>query len=249
LVLWLVETEAFQIPHLHKHLNVMGNNKMTHSNFFVALILSLYSCGQHSNLTKHHIDTNQKIAVENEEWTIYSKEDTIIHVKRLLSSNSILTLLSYDINTSTPEAAKQIFINSKTLANNDEVSFIKLQNLNFNWTPLKDTPTLFVQIDWSAFKYDLEPWDKREAILDNIEKDLQVQGHGEWIGCDVGNGGLNMLFEVEEIEKAIPIILEVVSEAGFAEKTTIGRRINTVKDDWFYEVIYPLNYSGVFLTM
>jgi hypothetical protein len=58
-----------------------------------------------------------------------------------------------------------------------------------------------------------------------------------------------MLFEVTNIDNAIPIIPDVLSKEGLHKKALIGRRLNTAKEDWFYEVIYPLNFSGQFLTM
>ena len=181
-------------------------------------------------------------------WTLYSKSDTVYHIKKLISSDNKYILLTYVVNTSHPEAAKQDFIKQETISKTDLFK-IKSEYSSYNWTPLKNTPTLFVQINGSAFTYDLEPWDKREAILDQIEKSLQKSGNAEWIGCDVGPGGLNLIFELENISGAIPKILDILSKYGYDKKTIIGRRINTTEDDWFYEVIYPLDYNGVFLTM
>ncbi|MBL0135961.1 MAG: hypothetical protein IPP79_19275 [Chitinophagaceae bacterium] len=58
-----------------------------------------------------------------------------------------------------------------------------------------------------------------------------------------------MLFEVSNIDNSISIIMEVLSKAGLNKKAIIGRRINTEAVDWFYEVVYPSNFNGVFLTM
>src|SRR5450432_2901303 len=98
----------------------MCNNKMTHPTLFMALLFGLFSCGQDSDNKKAQRDTAKKIISSNEVWTIYAKQDTVFHVKRLLSSDTGLTLLSYDINTSKPEAASQTFISAKTFANRSE---------------------------------------------------------------------------------------------------------------------------------
>jgi hypothetical protein len=221
---------------------------MTRPKIFVTLLLGLFSCGQNHNDKNLKPDTVTKITATKEVWTIYSKQDTIFHTKRLLSTDTGLTLLSYDINTSKSEASEQLFF-SKTLSNEQEAATIKSKNTNFNWTPFKTTLTLFVQISGSAFKYDLEPWDKRSSILDSIESGLKFQGHAKWTGCDIGPGGLNMLFECDKIDCAIPVILGVLKQYGYDQKTTIGRRINIDAEDWFYEVIYPASFNGMFLTM
>jgi hypothetical protein len=166
-----------------------------------------------------------------------------------LSSDTGLTLLSYDINTSKPEAASQNFISTKKLANENEAAAIKSQNATFNWAPFKTTLTLFVQIAPSAFKDEPQALNIRQDIESKIEAALKAKGLGEWTAGDLDPGGANMLFEVSNIDEAISVILEVLSKAEFDKKTTIGRRINTEAEDWFYEVVYPNNFNGVFLTM
>jgi hypothetical protein len=222
---------------------------MTRCIIFITLLFGLFACGQNSNNKKSDTRTIKQIVMTKEEWTIYSKQDTIVRVKRLLSSATGLTLLSYDINISEPEVAKQTFISSKPFSNKNEIDNIKEENASFNWEPYPTTLTLFVQISGKAFKYDLEPWDKREEILNQIEKALKLQGHAEEIGDDIGPGGLNMLFECEKIDDAVPAILNILKKYGYDNETIIGRHINTEAEDWFYEVVYPQTFNGVFLTM
>ena len=222
---------------------------MTHPTLFMALLFGLFSCGQNSNDKKVKPDTAQKKVVTKEVWTIYSKQDTVFHVKRLVSSNTGLTLLSYDINTSKAEAAAQTFISSKTLSNENEAATIKSQSSNFKWTPYKTGLTLFVQIEPSVFKDEMEALDKRQDIEQKIEAALKAKGLGDWTAGDLGPGGANMLFEVSNVDNATSVVLEVLSKSGLDKKTIIGRRIYTEEEDWFYEVIYPSSFSGVFLTM
>ena len=215
----------------------------------MALLFGLFSCGQNSNDKKSQTDITQKMVELKEVWTIYSKQDTIFHIKRLVSSDTGLTLLSYDINTSKAETAVQTFINSKTLSSENEATTIKSQSSNFKWAPLKMGLTLFVQIEPSAFKDEMEALDKRQDIEQKIETALKLKGLGDWTAGDLGPGGANMLFEVSNVDSATSVILEVLSKAGLDKKTIIGRRIYTEEEDWFYEVIYPKTFNGVFLTM
>lgn len=227
----------------------MCNNKMTHLTLYMVLLFGLISCGQISNDKKPQIKASGKIVSSKEVWTIYSKQDTIFHVKRLLSSDTGLTLLTYDINTSKPEAASQNFINAKKVESENEAAAIKSQNASLNWTPFKTTPILFVQIEASTFKDEIEALEVRQNIEQKIEVALKGKGLGEWTAGDLGPGGANMLFEVSNIDNSISIIMEVLSKAGLNKKAIVGRRINTEAVDWFYEVVYPGNFNGVFLTM
>lgn len=185
---------------------------------------------------------------DKEIWTLYSKSDTVFHVKRLVSSDSGYLLLTYDINTSQPEAAHQTFIGKQTI-NESELQKIKSQSSSFNWTPFKATPTLFVQMQSSAFKDEMAALDKRQQIEQLIDNELKSKNLGEWIAGDLGPGGANMLFEVQDVDEAKSVIKNMLSNNGLDKATIIGRRVNIVADDWFYEVIYPLNYNGEFLTM
>jgi len=152
---------------------------MQQSLFFSAFLFALFSCGQNFTNKPQQKSITQKNVMTKELWTLYSKQDTIFHVKRLLSSDTGLTLLSYDINTSEPEAASQTFISNKILTNENEATSIKSQSPNFNWTPHKETPTLFVQIDGSAFKDEMQALTVRQDIEQKIETALKSKDLGE----------------------------------------------------------------------
>ena len=232
---------------------------MTHTTLFLAAILVLNSCEQNAKVKSENYDLNQAaIQIDKthamtdikEKWTIYFHEDTIYHVKRLIIKDNHLSLLSYDINTSKAENAGQEFIEDKPIADLNEAEKIKSENNKYNWKPYKTAnQTLFVQIEPSAFKDEMSALNKRQEIEQKIESALKLNNNGEWTAGDLGPGGANMLFEVQNIDTAIPIIMDVLFKEGFDKKTVIGRRLNESEDDWFYEVIYPLNFGGPFLTM
>ena len=58
-----------------------------------------------------------------------------------------------------------------------------------------------------------------------------------------------MLFTVEDFDKSMDLILEVLRQNELDDKVRIGRRVRIDKNDWFYEVIHPKKYSGDFNTM
>jgi hypothetical protein len=234
---------------------------MTPPKLIVAALLGLFSCGQSSNNTRVFSettsvnDTTPKITstskpmqADKELWTLYSKSDTIYHVKRLVSVESNYSLLTYDVNASQPEEAHQTFINKQTV-NASELDKTKTDNASFNWTPFKATPVLFVQLQYAPFKDQMAALDKRQQIEQLIDKELKSQALGQWIAGDIGPGEANMLFEVQDIARAKTIVLSILAKEGLDKATLIGRRVNTSADDWFYEVIYPIDFNAAFLTM
>src|SRR6476659_2674743 len=103
---------------------------------FLVILLALSSCGQggEKNITNHNksqiieqVATTQSIKHINETWTIYFRQDTIYNVKRLVIKDNNFHLLTYDINTSQPENAQQVFINDKVIADLKEAEKLKSQ--------------------------------------------------------------------------------------------------------------------------
>lgn len=90
--------------------------------------------------TTNSINTNSP----NENWTLYYKQDSIFHVKRLISDDTGLILLKYDINTFQPEAAKQTFLGSKRLMNVEDAIKEKAQSKNYKWVQFAAKHVLFV---------------------------------------------------------------------------------------------------------
>jgi len=210
------------------------------------LLLSLLvfiACNQRQNRST----TNRQLHVSHEVWTIYNRHDSVCNVKRLLSNDSNFILYSYNINTAEPEAVRQTFIKKELL--NKGIADTVAASKDFNWRPFKARPVLFVQLKAKAFKDEWAALEKGHEVEEQISNRLKAAMEGASAGSDVGPGGANILFEVNDINKAIPIILKVLQQEEFDQSAIIGRRVNTSADDWFYEVIYPANFTGAFITM
>jgi hypothetical protein len=228
----------------------MCNNKMIHRVLLIMSLFGLFSCRQNANDNMAQKDTSKEPISSKESWTVYSKQDTIIHVKRLTFSDTAFALLSYDINTSQPEATSQSFISAQAFANeNEAASAVQSEGTVFNWIPFKAIPTLFVQIAPSAFIDDEHALNIRQDIEQKIEGALKAKRLGDWTAGDLGPGGANMLFEVSNTDAAMSVILQILSKEGLDTKVTIARRIYTEAEDWFYEVLYPTQYNSVFMSM
>ncbi|MNY75185.1 hypothetical protein D3C86_2143970 [compost metagenome] len=58
-----------------------------------------------------------------------------------------------------------------------------------------------------------------------------------------------MLYTVTDVRKSMQTIMTVLQEHDLENKVLVARRVLLGKDDWFYDVIYPANYSGHFNSM
>lgn len=182
-----------------------------------------------------------------EVWTVYSKKGDLYSIRRFLKVDAGYLLLSYHIDASKPEEAIQTLESRQACKMEmDPKTFI---DHGYHWLPFKETPLLFVQIGGAAFKDDMAELNMRQTIEPKIIDTLESKGLGKWDAGDFGAGGINMLFEVNDVERAIPLIHQVLSNYKLDSHTVIGRRIYTSADDWFYEVLYPIGFTGDFLTM
>jgi hypothetical protein len=211
--------------------------------------LGLISCNQ--NLDKQpDRTTNSTLLADKEIFSLYKKTDSIVYVARALTNGiNKFDLHLYELNISTPEGAKQTFASLQQLTQ-QEIDNKKTELLStYNWAPFKGNEVLFVQIQPTGFKDEIQLLNKRQEIEDKLSKALENEKLGEWFAGDLGPGGGNMLYSVTNIDKSLQIILEVLQQNKLDRNVLIGRRVLVGKGDWFYEVIYPTKYSGNFNTM
>ena len=213
--------------------------------FKLLTLLGLAGCNQ---TVKNQADV---LAFSDKEvFTLYSKPDSSVRVARVLTTdNKTFNLLLYELIISTPEGAKQKFISSEQLTQQQlDTKKTELQS-NYNWSPFRGNDVLFVQIQPTSFKNEMELLDKRQEIETKLSDALEKKNLGEWFAGDVGPGGGNMLYTINNIEQALQTTLVLLQQNRLDKNVLIGRRVKVNNDDWFYEVIYPPKYSGNFNTM
>ncbi len=183
-------------------------------------------------------------------FTLYKKTEKQVQIARVVTlDEAVFDLYVYEIDISVPEGTKQRFVSAQHL-NKQELDQKKDALLKtHNWTPFKSQDVLFVQIQPEGFKNETQLLNKRQKIEAKIDRALGSKNLGEWFAGDIGPGGANMLYTVSGIDASMQVILGVLSQNNLNNNVLIGRRVMTNADDWFYEVIYPLDYSGDFNTM
>ena len=208
-------------------------------------LLTMTSCYQN---TANH--AGGQVSVDREVFTSYSKSDSILHVARALTvDGKTFDFLLYDVDISKPEKVRQKQISVEQLTQQQlDTKKAEIQTI-YNWSPFDGNDILFVQIQPTGFKNEMELLDKRQHIEVELTSELGSKKLGEWAASDLGPGGGNILFAVTNVEDALQTILQFLKRNNLDKNVLIGRRILISSDDWFYEVIYPTKYSGDFNTM
>lgn len=141
------------------------------------------------------------------------------------------------------EARNQAIADKIALLENDsyvEVEFHKMQ-------------VLFVQIQTASFDdktnsevaIAMKLSDLQMEVSNFLDHKLYQKGLGASFAWDLGYG-INILFEVYELEKSFEVILQGLKEKQLENTTIIAKRINITKDDWDHEVIHPADFKGEF---
>lgn len=208
----------------------------------MGLFGSLFDCGESKKSITPQIDKDV--------FTLYNKTDSLVQVARsLVTVNDSIILLLYEINISEPEDARQKFISSEQLTPQQLDSKKNELAKTYKWSAFNGDNVLFVQIQPTAGTDEMDLLRKRQKIEDKINVALERKNLGEWMAGDLGPGGGNILYTVETIQSAMPTVLQVLQENNLDKNVLIGRRVMVGEGDWFYEVIYPTNFSGEFNTM
>jgi hypothetical protein len=224
---------------------------MTFKAFTLRLLILFSLTGCNQKLDKQTVGQPGIILLADKEvFTLYKKLDTVVHVIRALETNNdTIDLHLYEVNTSIAEGAKQRFVSVERLTRQQLDSIKNTLRRNYTWKPIRGNEILFVQIQPTGFKDEMQLLSNRQEIETITSKALQDNKLGEWFAGDLGPGGGNILYQVSNIDKSIQIILNVLQKNGVEKNVIIGRRVLIDKDDWFYEVIYPTKYTGDFNTM
>ncbi|MBX0333726.1 hypothetical protein K3G39_10805 [Pontibacter sp. HSC-14F20] len=186
--------------------------------------------------------------------TFYKIDNDTIFFERLLSSKSELILQSGKVFRGEHYHTNQVINSSRRLAYtyttvDSLTTYFISQGLSAKAADSQSV--LFVQIvpDTAMDNIDVFKFlNLRYQIEDKIDKSLRNEMLGEWVAGDLGVGA-NMLFHVNDWDKATELVLEILKEEELIDHVLVTKRIMISEEEWDYEIIYPVEYQGIFNSM
>jgi len=185
--------------------------------------------------------------------SFYKMNKDTIEFRRILTNDSGLIVQAGQVffgeYALTHQRLRNIreFRNLKTVIDSLEGSF----NDQFVAKMTTEKDVMFIQIipDSTMGTFDhLKFLNLRHEIEGQIDEVLQSKNLGEWFAGDMG-AGANMLFFIDDWDKANEAVIEILKQENLLDHVLITKRIGTSEDDWNYEVVYPLEYEGIFNQM
>ncbi len=186
--------------------------------------------------------------------SFYKMNADTIEFKRILTIDSRLIVQEGQVFLGeyalTHQRFKTIeeFKNDKQILDSLESSFNK-QGLVTKMTTEKDV--MFIQIipDSTMGTFDaLRFLSFRQEIEGQLDEVLRNNNLGEWFAGDMG-AGANMLFFITDWDKANEAVMEFLKKENLLDHVLITKQLGTSEGEWNYEVVYPLEYEGIFNQM
>lgn len=182
-----------------------------------------------------------------------TNKDTIEFI-RVLTGDSGLTMQTgqvflgeYALTHQRFKSVKE-FGNEKRILDSLEALF---NNQGFVTKMSTEKDVMFIQIipDSAMGSFDQVRFlNLRHKIEGQIDEALRGESLGEWFAGDMG-AGANMLFFINDWDKANEVVLEILRQENLLDHVLITKQVRTSEEDWNYEVVYPLEYEGVFNQM
>ncbi|GFZ78502.1 hypothetical protein GCM10011531_05080 [Aquaticitalea lipolytica] len=210
----------------------------------ILIIFFALSCNNKTNKKP-----TEKVKIEYLSSNYKNETEEKIEFSRIVKDSSNLNLIegeiSFDENYNTLQK-----ITNKKIVLEPEVDSIKsaLKNKGYRESFDNIGKIIFVQMQ-PKNENDFQVLDLLHSMEEKIHEELNSNGLGEWAAGDLGPGGANMLFKVTEWEKSVQLIMGILNQENLLDKSLIMKRLNTAEDDWNYEIIYPIDYNGVFNQM
>jgi hypothetical protein len=224
----------------------IGDLKMKHKLIFLAfVILGCTYKPKEKRLTQ--FENNDKKIIK----TLYKIDKDTIHFKRIIANSTEGILQTGKVYHNKSYLTEQVITQTARFDFDNKTidSLIDYHaRQEFVMKSGADQEVMFVQIvpDSAMSNLDgLRFLNLRQKIEDKIDEVLKSKNLGKWFAGDMGVGA-NMLFFTNDWAKATEITLEILKQEDLIDHVLIAKRIVITKDDWNYEIIYPIEFTGVF---
>lgn len=214
-------------------------------NFF--LIAVIIGCNYKSNEKRllNFQNHNSEILT-----SLYRIDLDTVQLVRVINNNGNLLLKLGKIWMGDFGLIHQEFISTSEINDIDSIQKIYEREGYVNQLS-KERDVMFIQIVPDSSMNTLEALgflNFRQEIEGKIDLALQRNNLGEWFAGDMGAGG-NMLYFIDNWEQAIKTVKNVLANEDLLDHVLITKRLSTAPDDWAYEIVFPVEYEGVFNQM
>lgn len=205
-----------------------------------------------SKLSKPVHVTEMDTLTGTELFSFYQKNGDQLSIERGINSGDVVTVYSYALDVSIPEEASQKLTSVRSIEHQNLESEKSRLAVTHQWQADVEASAeqlIFLQIRPLQTDDELTLLDFIHCLGDEISEVLEENKLGEWEASDIGPGGGNILFTSSDFSGCYHAITSILSSKGILERSIIGRRLNEDSENWFYEVIFPHEFTGEFLTL
>ncbi len=177
--------------------------------------------------------------------SFYSKDSPdAVSFYRIVQDSGSIYYTAGKLNFDTEGNVIQKIIKNKKINKNKLEKYISKASKGRSVEIIKDSPkVIFIQL---KTKDNPDLFQKRKIISKKIEDKLTANNLGTSYGIDKGDNVINLEVEVNDRDRSLAIIIEVLKEENALQHCIIGKRIYIEADDYLFEIIYPIDFEGQF---
>ncbi|WP_157491440.1 hypothetical protein [Flammeovirga sp. SJP92] len=182
--------------------------------------------------------------------SLYRIDTDTLQIARIISNDGKQLLKLGKIWMGDYAITHQEFISTTEIKNKDSIQKAYKRD-GYTHQLMNERDVMFIQIVPDSGMSEIEAFgflNFRQEMEDKIDLALKQKHQGEWFAGDMGAGG-NMLFFIDNWEQAIKTVKNELANEDLLDHVLITKRLNTAPDDWTYEVVFPVEYEGVFNQM
>jgi hypothetical protein len=186
--------------------------------------------------------------------SFYKIQNDTIEFIRLLTDKDVLIIKEGQIRFGEYALTYQEFKRTIKIAKNSENVDSLLTHYENDGLVTKignERDVMFIQIVPDSTMGNLEALgflNLRQEVEGQIDEALRAKDLGEWFAGDMGAGG-NMLFFIDNWKQSIEVVKTELEKENLLDHVLIAKRITISPEDWNYEIVYPVEYEGVFNQM
>ncbi len=177
--------------------------------------------------------------------SFYKKNNSdAISFNRIIQDSNSLHYMVGRISFDAEGNVTQKIIKNKKINKNKLQKYIDKASKGGSVEIIKDSPkVIFIQI---KTKNNPELLQKRKIISKKIEDKITAGNLGASYGIDIGDNVINMEVEVNDWNRSLAIIIDVLKEEKALQHCIIGKRVYIEKEDYIIEIVYPVDFEGQF---
>ncbi len=96
---------------------------------------------------------------------------------------------------------------------------------------------------------DYQSYEIKDFVEKQLEEALIKNGKGKWLEKTMGDThpkNIDLLININNWDEAYSLAIDIIKNKKLTESCLIAKRLTIDEEGWSYEIVFPLDYDGIF---